>query len=468
MRVAPKAIVASLCLTLVAPAYAADTEQLVQIAKEAYVYGYSLITTEVTRVQMTNVATVDNEHAPMGQFINVRRYPPAEYRGVSAPNADTLYSVAWADLSEPQVLSQPDMGKRYFLLPMYSLWMGIFHSPGARTGDGAATHYLLTGPGWKGEVPEGMQHIESPSHKMLILGRTYADGSEQDYQAVNGLQAQLKLTPLSAWGKPYTPQVPAVDPNPGFSMTAKPQEVILGMSTEAYFNKLASLMCEEAPPAAEDGPILARMASLGIEPCRPFVMAKLDPALQKILADLPALALKEIGANQHTLGSKVNGWTYTKGLGVYGTHYMKRAVVAAFGWPANVEQDAVYPYTTVDSEGLPLNGANRYTLTFAKGQTPPVNGFWSITMYQIDKGWWFVPNALNKFTVSPRNDLKYNADGSLTLYFQHQSPGKDKEANWLPAPKGDFLPMLRMYWPKEQSPSILNGSWTPPQVVRLD
>jgi hypothetical protein len=143
-------------------------------------------------------------------------------------------------------------------------------------------------------------------------------------------------------------------------------------------------------------------------------------------------------------------------------------VVAAYGWPANVEQDAVYPYTTVDSSGQKLNGANRYTLTFPKGQTPPVNGFWSITMYQIDQGWWFVANPLNKFTVSPRNDLKYNADGSLTLYFQNESPGKDKEANWLPAPKGDFLPMMRMYWPKEQSPSILDASWTPPKIVKID
>jgi hypothetical protein len=160
----------------------------------------------------------------------------------------------------------------------------------------------------------------------------------------------------------------------------------------------------------------------------------------------------------------VNGWIITKGLGVYDTNYMKRAVVAAFGWPANLPQDAVYPYTEVDSDGRKLSGANKYTLTFAKGETPPVDAFWSITMYEIDQGWWFVPNPLNKFTVSPRNNLKSNADGSVTLYFQNETPGADKEANWLPAPKGDFIAMLRMYWPKEQDPSILNGTWTPPPV----
>ncbi|AGI24826.1 DUF1254 domain-containing protein [Pseudomonas sp. MT3] len=469
MRVASTTLLAAaIGLGSLGQASAAETDELLQIAKDAYVYGYSLMTTEVTRVQRTNVDKVSNTHAPMGQFANIQRYPPADFRGVSAPNADTLYSMAWVDLSEPQVFSQPDMGKRYYLMPMYDLWMTIFHSPGARTTGGAAANYLLTGPGWEGKVPEGMTQIKSATRKMLILGRTYADGTDKDYAAVNVLQTKLKITPLSAWGKPYTPKTPAVDPNPGFSMTAKPQDVILGMSTEVYFNKLADLMCEDAPPAAGDAPILARMAKLGIAPCKPFKLSALPSELQAKLADLPKVALQEIGEGQPTLGSKVNGWTFTKGLGVYDTHYMKRAVVAAFGWPANVEQDAVYPYTTIDSAGQKLNGANRYTLTFAKGKTPPANGFWSITMYEIDQGWWFVPNPLDKFTVSPRNDLKYNADGSLTLYFQHESPGKDKEANWLPAPKGDFLPMLRMYWPKVQNPSILDGSWTPPQIVRAE
>ena len=167
------------------------------------------------------------------------------------------------------------------------------------------------------------------------------------------------------------------------------------------------------------------------------------------------------------MGGMANGWVITKDLGVYGTNYMKRAVVAAFGWPANLSHDAVYPYTEVDSAGQKLSGANRYTLTFAKGQTPPVNAFWSITMYEIDKGWWFVPNALNKFTVSMRNNPKFNPDGSLTLYFQNDSPGKDLEANWLPAPKGDFIPMMRMYWPKEKDPSILNGTWKPPSIKKV-
>ena len=437
-----------------------------QIALDAYIYGYSLITTEITRVQMSNVDKIEGMHAPSGQFANIKRYPPADFRGVSAPNADTLYSVAWLDLAEPQAFSHPDMGKRFYLFEMSDLWMTDFNSPGTRTAGGGGANYLITGPGWAGAVPAGMQQIKCATRYMVILGRTYADGTDQDYAAVNALQAQYKIVPLSAYDKSYTYQTPPVDLKPGFSMTDAPQAVILDMDTSAYFNMMARLMGGAAPPAAEDAPMLTRMAKIGLVPGQKFDMTKLDPATQTALKDLGKAALQRIEANKDSLGAMVNGWIVTKGLGVYGTDYMKRAVVAAFGWPANLPQDAVYPYTEVDGGGRKLSGANKYTLTFAKGETPPVNAFWSITMYEIDKGWWFVPNVLNKFTVSPRNNPTYNSDGSLTLYFQNQSPGQGKEANWLPAPKGDFIPMLRMYWPKETDPSINNGTWKPPPVEK--
>ena len=464
-------MMASVLLALAVASIAVSAEvapqEVVAIATDAYIYGYSLVTTDVTRIQMSNVATVEELRAPLNQFINVKRYPPADYRGVSAPNADTLYSLAWLDLKEPQVFSHPDMGKRFHLFPMVDLWMTIFASPGTRTSDGRAANYLLTGPGWKGEVPKGMKHIPAATRYMVILGRTYADGTEADYQAVNALQAQYKITPLSFWGKAFTPVAPPVDTNRGISMTDKPQAVILAMGTEGYFNWLSKRMCADSPAYAADAPALARFARIGFEPCKPFVLSKLDPAVQAALKDLPKTALEKIGANQASLGQMIDGWQITKGLGVYGTDYMKRAVVAAFGWPANLQSDAVYPYTLVDSKGEKLTGANKYTLTFAKGQMPPVYGFWSITMYLIDQGWWFVPNKLNKFTVSPRDNLKANPDGSITLYFQKDSPGRNKESNWLPAPEGEFIPMMRMYWPKEKAPSILDGSWTPPKVQKV-
>lgn len=437
------------------------------IAIDAYVYGYSLITSEVTRVQMSNVATATGLRAPTGEFAHVKRYPPADYRGVSAPNADTLYSIAWLDLgSEPMVFSHPDMGERYFLFPMYSLWMPVVGSPGRRTTGGAPRTFLITGPGWKGNVPAGMTEIKSPTRHLVILGRTYADGTEADYAKVNALQAQYRLTPLSAYGKPGAAKVAPVDPNPGFSMTDKPQTVILDMGTKGYFDMMARLLCKDAPPPPGDAPMLARMARIGIVPCRPFDLDGLDPAVRAALQDIPRAALSAIETNKARMGQAANGWTISKGLGRYGTDYMKRAVVAAFGWPANLEEDAVYPYAEVDSDGHKLDGSANYTLTFAKGQLPPVDGFWSLTMYGIDHGWWFVANPLNRFTISLRNNPKYNADGSLTLYLQHQSPGKDKEANWLPAPTGAFLPMLRMFEPRTTRQSIIDGSWQPPAIVR--
>jgi hypothetical protein len=224
-----------------------------QIAEDAYIYGYSLITTEVTRVQGTNVSKIEPDRlsAPMNQFANVPRYPPADYRGVSAPNADTLYSVAWLDLSDPMVFSHPDMGSRFYLFEMADLWMtDLESSPSTRTAGGKAANYLITGPGWNGTVPTGMKHIPMATPYMVILGRTYADGTEQDYKAVNNLQAHYKITPLSASGKPYTPVTSPVNPNPGFSMTAKPQEAILAMGTEGYFNLMAELTA--APPSQSD------------------------------------------------------------------------------------------------------------------------------------------------------------------------------------------------------------------------
>ncbi len=457
----------------------ANTSEFARIALDAYIFGYSLITTEVTRVQMTNVTQRKGMQAPMGQFINIRRFPPADYRGVSAPNADTLYSVAWVDVNQPQVFSHPNMGKHYFLFPMVNLWMSIFDSPGTRTTGSKAAVYLLTGPDWKGKVPPGMKHIRSSTRYVAILGRTHVDGSEKDFKAVNALQDALRLESYSTWGsknqagktsqisKKAAPRAPHLDPNPGFSMVLAPQDAIAAMPPAAYFTMMTRLMCKDARPAPEDAPIMARMATIGIEPCKHFDIDKLPPDAQAMLKDLPKLALDKISAAKAAVSEEKNGWLISKGLGVYGTDYLKRAVTAAFGWPANLEADAVYPYAVKDATGQALDGSRDYTLTFAAGRTPPVEGFWSLTMYQVNKGWWFVPNALNRFNLSSRDELKPNKDGSLTLYLQARSPGKDKESNWLPTPKGEFVPMLRLYWPREKSPSILDGSWLPPAIQRV-
>lgn len=208
--------------------------------------------------------------------------------------------------------------------------------------------------------------------------------------------------------------------------------------------------------------MIEKMAKIGIVPGQRFDVSKLDPAMAKGLQEVPKAAQKQIMGYFKDAGIDVNGWQVMTKTGLYGTNYLQRAFVTAIGLGANRPQDAVYPTSMVDADGKPYDGANKYVMHFPKGQTPPAKGFWSLTMY--DANYFFVENPLNRYTVSPRNALKYNEDGSLDLYIQHESPGKDKESNWLPAPAGQFILMLRLYWPEETKPSIIDGSWAPPAV----
>jgi hypothetical protein len=437
-------------------------EEAVKLGTDAYVFGYPLVTMEVTRRVMTNAAEPKGNHAPMGQFFNARTYPDASFRDVTAPNADTLYSTAWLDVAkEPYVLSLPDEGDRYYLMPMLDGWTNVFQVPGKRTTGDKAQTYAITGPNWKGDLPPGVKELKSPTSMVWILGRTYCTGTPDDYKAVHALQDQYKLVPLGAYGKDYTPPKGTVDPN--VDMKTPVREQVNKMDAGTYFKTLAALL-KDNPPTKDDAPMVEKLARIGIVPGKDFDLARLDPAVRKGLERVPRAGIEKIMAQEKEAGKVENGWLVTTKAGEYGTDYLQRALITAVGLGANRPQDAVYPMTKVDGEGKPLNGANKYVLHFAKGETPPAKGFWSLTMYDAD--YFFVANKLNKYTVSPRNDLKDNADGSLDLYVQNESPGTDREANWLPAPKGEFILMLRLYWPQETKPSIIDGSWQPPAVKR--
>ncbi|MGC3968351.1 MAG: DUF1214 domain-containing protein [Pirellulales bacterium] len=234
------------------------------------------------------------------------------------------------------------------------------------------------------------------------------------------------------------------------------REQVNRMTTAEYFQMLATLM-QQNPPAAADAPMVEKLARIGVVPGQTFDAGKLPASAAE---RIPAAAQAAIMGHFKSAGSDKDGWIFTTDAGVYGTHYLQRALITAIGLGANRPQDAVYPTSEVDADGRPYDGAKKYVMHFAPGQTPPVDGFWSVTMY--DAGYFFVANPLNKFTVSPRDDLKFNPDGSLDIYIQHESPGAEKEANWLPAPAGKFILMMRLYWPKATPPSIIDGSWTPP------
>jgi hypothetical protein len=445
-----------------ADAKAAEVQAL---ATEAYVYAYPLVTMEMTRRIMTNVAAPEGTRAPMGEFVRMRAYPSAKFRDVTAPNADTLYTTTWLDVSkEPWIISIPDMKGRYFLFPMLDGWTNVFEVPGTRTTGTKAQKYAITGPGWSGELPAGVTEYKSPTGMVWILGRIYCTGTPEDYKAVHALQDQVSVVPLSSFGKPYKPEPGNVDP--AIDMKTAVREQVHAMEGAAYFKLFAELL-KSNPPAADDAPVLDKLAKVGIVPGQDFDAAKLDPAVTKAIGDAPKPGQElimgwlkgGIAAGDNKLE---NGWLFTTKTGVYGTGYLQRALITAIGLGANRPQDALYPTSEGPDAATKYTGEKRYVMHFAKGELPPVDGFWSLTMY--DAGYFFVDNPLNRYTVSQRNKLKANADGSIDLYIQHESPGKDKESNWLPAPKDRFILMMRLYHPKESPPSILDGSWKIPEV----
>lgn len=453
----------SACMAL-PNAYAASTlseQEAIKLGTEAYIYSYPLVTMDITRRVMTNVEKPEGTRGPMGQFLNAREYPDASFKDVTAPNADTLYSSAWIDITkEPYVLHVPDEHDRYYLMPMLSGWTDVFADPGKRTTGTKEHNFAITGPNWKGELPKGVTQLKSPTNMVWILGRTYCTGTPEDYKAVYAIQDQYKIVPLSAFGnKDYTPPNGVVDPN--VDMKTPVRDQVNAMDAASYYKKFAELL-KDNPPAKEDAAMVATLAKLGIEPGKDFDMSKVSPEVSKGLESSIKLAQEKIMAHEKEAGVLKNGWTYSLKTGEYGADYIQRAYVAAIGLGANRPQDAIYPFTLVDSKGKKLNGENRYVMHFAKGQLPPVNGFWSLTMYNDQ--YFFVDNPLNKYTVSERNKLVTNKDGSVDIIIQNESPGKDKEANWLPAPKGDFILMLRFYWPKEP---LLNGKWSPPPVEMM-
>ena len=433
------------------------------LAQDAYIYGYPLITMEMTRRVITNVASVEGTHGPMGQIIKLRQYPNASFRDVTAPNADTLYTTAFFDVGkEPWVLSIPDMKDRYFLFPMLDGWTNVFQVPGKRTTGTAAQTYAITGPGWKGTLPNGVKEYKSPTSIVWLLGRIYCTGTSEDYAAVHALQDQCKLVPLSSYGKPYTPPPGTVDAS--IDMKTPVREQVNRMDATAYFTLLAQLM-KTNPPAATDAPELARFAKIGLVAGKDFDASKLSNA--DFVKRIPEVAFDRIMLQfkVNKAVKDVNGWGYTTKTGLYGTDYFMRALVTAIGLGANRPQDAVYPTSMKDADGRTYDGANKYVMPFKKGQLPPVRGFWSLTMY--NGKYFFVANPINRYSISARQNLKPNPDGSVDLYIQKDSPGSDKESNWLPAPSGKFILMLRIYWPNEKDPSIVNGSWEIPPVKKV-
>jgi hypothetical protein len=438
------------------------------IATEAYIYAYPLVTMEYTRRGLTNVAAAEDTKAPMGQVARMRQYPNASFNTVTAPNADTLYTQAWFNVSkEPWIVTVPDMADRYFLLPMLDAWTNVFASPGTRNGGGKPRTFAITGPGWHGSLPPEVMEYKSPTAMVWLLGRLYCSGTPEDYDAVHKLQDQITAVPLSSFGKPYMPPLAQINLSVDMKTAVRTQVNALGAPD--YFTLFASLL-KKNPPTADDAPILAKLAKIGIVPGQDFDATKLSRAVNTGLAKAPKLGQDSINAWREdgvVAGDFIfkNGWAYTTKAGSYGTNYRQRGFVTAVGVGANLAEDAVYPTSEGPEATQKYSGATKYMMHFDKGQLPPARGFWSLTMYNAE--YFFVDNPLNRYTLSPRDHLATNPDGSTDLYIQADSPGADKESNWLPAPKDRFTLMLRLYWPNTTKPSILDGTWHIPPVKEV-
>ena len=458
------ALALALIAATLAPAIAATgpvtEEEAHAIGVDAYLYFYPILTMDVTRKQLTNEEPKPGGiGGPMNRFANVGAFPTADMRVVVRPNFDTLYSSGWLDLTkEPMVVSAPDTDGRYYLLPMLDMWTDVFASPGWRTTGTKVGNFLVTPPGWTSTVPDDMTQIQAPTPYVWIIGRTKTDGPA-DYDAVHRIQAGYKITPLSQWGG--EPTAPEVKIDPSVDMKTPPKIQIDTMPADKYFAYAAELL-KLHPPHITDQPIIAQLKRIGFEVGKSFDLDKADPAVKKGLASAAEDAQKLMAWKVPTLARIANGWSMnTDTMGVYGNYYLKRAIVAQIGLGANLPEDAIYPLNLADDTGKPLDGASNYVLHFDKGQTPPVNAFWSVTLY--DPQGFQVANPLNRFAVSSWMPFNYNSDGSLDLYFQNESPGGDKEANWLPAPKGPYNLTMRLYAPKAEA---LTGKWNPPPVTR--
>ncbi|MDG0817814.1 DUF1254 domain-containing protein [Bdellovibrio svalbardensis] len=427
-------------------------------AAEAFIYGYPLVLSGVTRDVETAAAYTTKSKAPINQLLHKRTFPDERFMEVVTPNADTLYSTAWLDVSEgPIVLTLPS-SNRYYLAPILSAWTEVIASPGTRSSGNDRREFVITGPKWKGPLPTDMQEIKSPTNNLWLIGRIQTNG-KKDYLTVHNIQDNWELTPLRFYGKSYLPPS-NVEINPNVDTSTPPVDQVAKMDAKAFFSHMAEEM-KHNPPVAADVPMVVKLQAMGLTPGEAFVYENLSPAMQQALDDGYAAGVKRLQTSIPSNASVNNGWMSLRTVGIYGDKYLDRAYVAMTGLGANTREDAVYFRAVTDATGDKFNGKNKYVLRFKKGQIPPVNGFWSLSMYNSKR--FFVKNPIDRFAIGDRDRLNFNSDGSLDIYVQSQSPGKAKEANWLPAPAEDFNLVMRLYWPKQV---VLDGTWKAPAVER--
>jgi DNA sulfur modification protein DndE len=455
---------------------------------DAYVFGYPLVLMGVTKSIETNVpnTAANPSRAPVNQFVR-GKFPDSTFTDVVLPSTSTLYCTSWLDLrAEPIVLHMPDIGDKFDVFQVLEAWTdvggsdpcclegactaGAFCSLGSRYGTQPGD-YAFVGPDWTDPLPAGITRaIHLPTNVGWIIGRLFTSGTPEDLDLITmDLYPKITLTPLSYYGKPYNPPDQPVDPN--VDMNTPPVDQVANMDAPTFFGKLADLMGYN-PPHAADTQTLKRLAKIGIVPGQPFDWNQFNRATKATLQASIGVG-KEIMNHAPPLSPTTTKWQMPLDLGVYGTQYLERALIAKEALGANFFADAIYGGVTVDSDNNTLTGANRYTVHFAADALPPANekAFWSITLYNMPKENLFngpiARNAVGWPEIQD-NVLQFNADGSLDIFVQQNPPGAVGSipyTNWIPAPPGAFQLFLRMYWPDlDALKNSGANNWIPPAV----
>lgn len=443
----PSAVAAALLVGLAAAACGGSgggEQSLEDLATEGFLLGYPLVVTERTLQTFGGLVGVNRPFAQQARS-------DATSRVVVAPNTDTLYAIAVLDLrSGPLLLDLPDIPGRYHTFQLLDAWTESFAYLGTRTTGGAAGTWLLAPPGWQGTVPDGASRIDVPTPQAFLLGRLLVE-DDADVPNVTALTARVALRPLD----------PEAAPPPALG-TSRGPPAATATDGIAFWDELGDALAINPPTTDAQRALLDRLDELGVGPGRhPSTEVSSAERLAALEAGI-ARGFARIEATVESSGTR-NGWRFRTDIGTYGDDLALRAAIARNGWGANVPAEAVYPLAVEDSDGAPLDGANAYRIRFAPGALPPVRAFWSLTLYGPDR--FLVENPLGRYALGDRSaGLVYGEDGSLELHVQ-ATPPAGREANWLPSPPGEFSLMLRLYLPED---TVLDGSWVPPGVERID
>ncbi len=439
----------------------AKSRQAYALGVSAYIWGYPMVVGQKSRDAMTKGgdAPVTPEQfkktgklfAPSNQVANAWSMLGPAFEAVQSANSDTQYSVIWFDSSkEPYVLHIPDAKGRYYTFQFIDAWTNNFYYASTRTMGSQDQSYALVAPGWTGKLPVNVTRVNTPTPTGFIVGRWFV-ASEKDVTAVNKLQKQVTMTPLSSYGKKYTPPKVKIVPAKTYN------------GDLAFFEQLGDTLVINGAPAIDEG-ILGLFKNIGLTVDHGFDPSALNDGEKKSLAQAVKDGEAMIAAKAASMGKDVNGWQLSPVLDEYfGTSYLFRAAIGYQAMYVNTPIEAYYPSVYKDADGKVLDGSTgKYTVTFPKGKTPPAGAFWSVTMYDAKKR-LMVENSLNRYKIGSADKLTVDADGSTTLYIQADPPGKDKESNWLPAPKKPFYMLMRIYLPKIE---ILNGQYEIPGVEK--